>query len=107
MKKQRYEPKEKCESVPFEDCEKIHGQRPQQVRCAVVTLVCTTNFSNKLWQICNGGKAVLTEIDVKNYGIKVTEPLCKEKKDDPYGRYVKNHPGLVFLQPIAQPLYQW
>ena len=45
MKKHRYEPKEKCESVPFEDCEKIHGQRPQQVRCAEVTLVCKMNVS--------------------------------------------------------------
>ena len=67
----------------------------------------TNYFVIFLLQICNGGKAVLTEIDVKKYGIKVTEPLCKQKKEDPYGRHVVTHnPGLVFLQPIAQPLYQ-
>ena len=38
-KRQRYEPEEKCDYVPYQDCEQIHGQRPQQVVCAEVSLV--------------------------------------------------------------------
>ena len=50
---------------------------------------------------------MVTEIDVKKYGIKVTEPLCKQKNDDPFGHCVEHQPGLVFLQPIVRPLYRW
>ena len=38
-RRQRYEPKEKCDYVPYQDCEQIHGQSPQQVVCAEVSLV--------------------------------------------------------------------
>jgi len=66
--KQRYEPEEKCDSVPYEDCQQIHGQKPQQVVCAEVSLNCKGK-----------GKRVLTQIELRQYGIEVSEPVCKPK----------------------------
>jgi len=66
--KQRYEPEEKCDSVPYEDCQQIHGQKPQQVVCAEVSLNCKGK-----------GKRVLTQIELRQYGIQVSEPVCQPK----------------------------
>merc|ERR1711902_99395 len=71
--RQRYEPEEKCDQVPYQDCQKIHGQRPQQVVCAEVSLNCKGK-----------GKTVLTEFDLEQYGIQVSKPVCKVEEDEDY-----------------------
>ena len=46
-RRQRYEPEEKCDYVPYQDCEQIHRQSPQQVVCAEVSLVSRINSDGK------------------------------------------------------------
>ena len=43
---------------------------------------CIYNF---LLQNCKGkGKTVLTEFDLKQYGIQVSKPVCKVEEDEDY-----------------------
>ena len=40
---------------------------------------------NLFLQVCTGkGKTVLTEFDLKQYGVQVSKPLCKVEEDEDY-----------------------
>ena len=39
-RRQRYEPEQKCDYVPYQHCEQIHGQSPQQVDLFVLKYHC-------------------------------------------------------------------